>query len=124
MVIVPEVDWVTCPVKDPGFDVAVYLSMTAPPLLAGAVKVIEALVGESEVAVPIVGAPGTVDDTVQQMIAELRAEGGDVITGLSLLIAFTSNVYEVPGVRELIVTERAEPPETVALFPPGKATTE
>ena len=87
-------------------------------------NVSEALVGESAVAVPIVGAPGTVDDTVQQIIAELRREGGDVITGLSLLIAFTSNVYEVPGVRELIVTERAEPPETVALFPPGKATTE
>ena len=33
--------------------------MVAPPLLAGAVNVIEALVGERAVAVPIVGVPGT-----------------------------------------------------------------
>ena len=96
----------------------------APPSLAGAVNEIEALVGESATAVPIVGAPGAVVETSQQVTEALRADGGDVIADPSLLIALTSKVYSVPAVSELKVTDRAAAPETVALFPPGNATTE
>jgi hypothetical protein len=93
-------------------------------LLAGAVKEIEALVGDRAVAVPMVGAPGTVVETTQQVTEALRADGGDVIAEPSSLIALTSKVYSVPGSSELKVTDRAAAPETVALFPPGNATTE
>jgi hypothetical protein len=48
------------------------------------VKETVALVGESAVAVPMVGALG---DAIGY-----RDEGGDVIAGLSLLIVFTSNL--------------------------------
>jgi hypothetical protein len=44
----------------PGDDVAVYDSIVAPPLLAGAEKVKDAVVVPVAVAVPIVGAPGAV----------------------------------------------------------------
>ena len=46
------------PMSPPGFDVAVYDVIVAPPLLAGAVKLTEACVFPA-VATPIVGAPGT-----------------------------------------------------------------
>jgi hypothetical protein len=111
-------------VIDPGVEVAVKVSMVAPPLLVGAVKETVALVGESAVAVPMVGAPGAVVETEQQVMEALRADGGDVIADPSLLIALTSKVYSVPGLSELKVTDRAAAPETVALFPPGNATTE
>jgi hypothetical protein len=55
-------------------------------------KEIEALVGDKAVAVPIVGAPGAVADIAQQVTEALRADGGDVIAGLSLFMAVTSNV--------------------------------
>lgn len=46
-------------VMPPGLDVAVYDVIAEPPSLAGAVNATEAVVPEM-VAVPIVGAPGTV----------------------------------------------------------------
>ena len=46
-------------VKLPGLEVTVYPVMAEPPLLAGAVKVMEAWAFPA-VAVPMVGAPGTV----------------------------------------------------------------
>ena len=48
------------PVIAPGEDVAVYVVIVAPPLLAGAVKVTVAC-ALPRVAVPIVGAPGSVE---------------------------------------------------------------
>ena len=60
MVILPDPDWAKRPTIELGDEVVVYVSIVAPPLLAGAKKVIKALVGERAVAVPIVGAPGTV----------------------------------------------------------------
>jgi hypothetical protein len=47
------------PVIPPGLDVTVYDVMVAPPLLTGAVNATEALASPA-VAVPMVGAPGTV----------------------------------------------------------------
>ena len=47
----------------PGELVAVYETIGVPPLLAGAVNVTVAVVSPVEVAVPIVGAPGTEYDT-------------------------------------------------------------
>jgi hypothetical protein len=44
----------------PGLDTAVYDVIVLPPLLAGAVKVTVAVVNPVEVAVPTVGAPGSV----------------------------------------------------------------
>ena len=62
MVPEPAVDNV--PVILPGTEVAVYVVIVAPPLLAGAVYVTVAVVAPVAVAVPIVGAPGTVAATV------------------------------------------------------------
>lgn len=47
------------PVIPPGFEVTVYPVMLAPPLLAGAVKLTDAVVSPP-VAVPMVGASGAV----------------------------------------------------------------
>jgi hypothetical protein len=63
-VIVPEPAVDKVPVKPPGEDVAVYSVMVAPPSLAGAVYATVAVVDPVAVAVPIVGAPGTVAATV------------------------------------------------------------
>jgi hypothetical protein len=62
-VIVPEPAWLSVPVIPPGEDVAVYDVIVAPPLLAGAVNATVAVVEPVAVAVPIVGAPGTVAAT-------------------------------------------------------------
>ena len=62
--MVPEPAVANVPVKPPGEDVAVYKVIVAPPLLAGAVYVTVAVVEPVAVAVPIVGAPGTVAATV------------------------------------------------------------
>jgi hypothetical protein len=51
------------PVIPLGDDVAVYDVIVAPPLLAGAVNATVAVVEPVAVAVPIVGAPGTVAAT-------------------------------------------------------------
>jgi hypothetical protein len=58
-VIVPEPAVESVPVTPPGEEVAVYEVITAPPSLAGAVYDTVATVAEVAVAVPIVGAPGT-----------------------------------------------------------------
>jgi hypothetical protein len=62
-VIVPEPAVARVPVIPPGEDVAVYSVIVAPPLLAGAVYATVAVVDPVAVAVPIVGAPGTVAAT-------------------------------------------------------------
>jgi hypothetical protein len=53
---------VPVPVNPPGLEVAVYPVIAEPPLLAGAVNVTVACPFPA-VAVPIVGAPGTVEVT-------------------------------------------------------------
>jgi hypothetical protein len=58
--IVPEPACDIVPVIPPGLDVAVYPVITDPPLSTGAVKETKALSVPPAVAVPIVGAPGTV----------------------------------------------------------------
>jgi hypothetical protein len=62
-VIVPEPAVASVPVNPPGDDVAVYSVIVAPPLLAGAVYATVAVLELVPVAVPIVGAPGTVAAT-------------------------------------------------------------
>jgi hypothetical protein len=61
--MVPDPAWLNVPVIPPGEDVAVYNVIVAPPLLAGAVNATVAVVEPVAVAVPIVGAPGTVAAT-------------------------------------------------------------
>jgi hypothetical protein len=58
------------PVIPPGHEVAVYPVIAEPPSLAGAVYVTVAC-AFPPVAVPIVGAPGTVGDGVTELEAEL-----------------------------------------------------
>jgi hypothetical protein len=60
IVIVPLPDCDKVPVILPGLLTAVYEVIGILPVLAGAVKVTVAVVGPVAVAVPIVGAPGTV----------------------------------------------------------------
>jgi hypothetical protein len=55
----PEPACVRVLVTLPGLKVAVYEVIVAPPSLTGAVKGTEILLGDSKVAVPIMGAPGT-----------------------------------------------------------------
>ena len=57
--IVPEPAVASVPVIPPGDDVAVYSVIVEPPLLAGAVYATVAVEDPVAVAVPIVGAPGT-----------------------------------------------------------------
>jgi hypothetical protein len=63
IVIVPEPAVANVPVIPPGLEVAVYSVIVAPPLLAGAVYETVADEYVTAVAVPIVGAPGTVAAT-------------------------------------------------------------
>jgi hypothetical protein len=72
--MVPDPAWLKVPVTPPGLDVAVYVVIAAPPLLAGAVKATVAVVCPVLVAVPIVGAPGTVAaiDAVVLLFADVE----------------------------------------------------
>ena len=60
------------PVSPPGFDVTVYPVMLAPPLDTGAVNVMPAWVSPA-VAVPMVGAPGTMALTVKLRVTVVAA---------------------------------------------------
>jgi hypothetical protein len=60
IVIVPDPAPVKVPVPPAGEEVTTYLVMADPPLLLGDVKATVAVVGPVAVAVPIVGASGTV----------------------------------------------------------------
>jgi hypothetical protein len=60
MVIVPLPAPVKMPVIPAGEDVATYFNMVEPPLFVGAVNETVAVVAPVAVAIPIVGAPGTV----------------------------------------------------------------
>jgi hypothetical protein len=69
--MVPEPAWLSDPVMLPGDDVAVYEVIVAPPSEAGAVYVTVAVVAPVAVAVPIVGALGTVLTTTTAIALEL-----------------------------------------------------
>ena len=60
------------PVKPPGLDVTVYPVTLAPPVLAGAVKLTDAVVSPA-VALPILGAPGTTALTVKERLTVVAA---------------------------------------------------
>src|ERR1700690_1575263 len=92
--------------------------MAAPPLLAGAVKVTTEEALALEVAVPMVGAPGTVEGTMAVDGTEL----GPVPTEL---VAVTVNVYDVPSLRPLTVHPAGGPEVSsyVHCAPPGEAVT-
>jgi hypothetical protein len=82
-------------VKPPGLEVTVYPVIAEPPLLAGAVNVIVACAFPA-VAVPIVGAPGTVEG-VKEFEAALA---GPVPLAF---VAVTVKVYAVPLVSPVTV---------------------
>jgi hypothetical protein len=97
----------------PGEETAVYPVTTLPPSLAGAVQVITAE-PSPRVAVPIVGAPGTV---AAAGVTELEA--ADSAPGPTLLVAWTVKVYAVPLVSPPTVTDKVLPLAVVALCAPG-----
>jgi hypothetical protein len=97
-VIVPEPAWDNVAVTPPGEDVAVYDVIVAPPLEAGAVKATVAEVDPVFVAVPIVGALGTVRGTT-------AAETVDVAPVPAALVALTRNVYDVAFVKPVTVAD-------------------
>ena len=79
-----------------------------PPLLAGAVKVTDACALPA-VAVPIVGAPGT-------LAGVTLFDAADAAPVPTAFVAVTVNVYAVPLVRPVTVIGEAEP---VPVSPPG-----
>jgi len=77
---------VNVPVLLPGFDVAVYVVIVAPPLDPGAVQATVTDVALATVAVPIVGAP----DTVATGVTEFDA--ADAADTPVVFVAVTVNV--------------------------------
>ena len=71
---VPEPVCTNIKVRDPGVDIAVYDSIVAPPLLAGAEKTNVAVVLPVAAALTIEGVPGTVTPlaTVIDIVAVLE----------------------------------------------------
>ena len=72
----------------PGLDTAVYEVIAVPPLLAGCVKETVAVVAPVAVAVPIVGAPGTL-----YVVTDALAE--DAAPVPTTFVAVTVYVYAV-----------------------------
>ncbi len=79
-----------------------------PPFETGALKVIVAY-PLPRVAVPIIGAPGTVIGTTELLEAETTLSP-------TALVANTVNVYVTPFVRPVITIGEVPP---VAVIPPG-----
>ena len=107
------------PVTPPGEEVAVYDRIVAPPLDTGAVKATVAVIDPVFVAVPIVGAPGTVRGTT-------AAETVEVALVPATLVALTRNVYDVPFVKLVTIADADEevPSAKVVHDPPdGKNST-
>jgi hypothetical protein len=115
-VIVPDPAVASVPVKPPGVDVAVYKVIVEPPSLAGAVYVTVAAVDVVAVAVPIVGAPGT--------LAVVTLFDAALVPPVPApLVARTWNVYAVFAVNPVtLIGEVALVPVTlpgveVAVYP-------
>jgi len=102
-------------VNPPELEVTVYFVIADPPSLAGAVHVTVADPFPA-VAVPIVGAPGS----VLGVTVELAEDAGE---GPAVLVATTVNVYPVPLVSPATgaVVGGGTPPDPVdvAVNPPG-----
>ena len=96
------------PVNPPGLEVTVYDVMVLPPLLPGAVKVTLAC-ALPPVAVPMVGAPGTVAGVT-------LLDAADAAPVPALLVAVTVKVYAVPLLRPLTTTGEVAP---LPVNPPG-----
>ena len=95
-------------VKPPGLDVTVYEVIAEPPLLTGGVKVTVAS-PLPRVAVPIVGASGTVAGTTELLVPDEELVP-------TAFVAVTVKVYVVPLVNPVTVKGEAPP---VAVKPPG-----
>jgi hypothetical protein len=93
----------------------VYEVIAVPPLLTGAVNATVAVVDPVAVAVPIVGAPGTVN-----VVTELLAAEAALLP--AALVAYTVNVYAVPVVKPETVIVPEPDCDTVPVAPPGLAT--
>ena len=106
MTVIGELDPV--PVNPPGLEVTVYEVMAFPPSEIGAEKETEASALPA-VAVPIVGAPGTVAG-----VTELEAE--EALPVPTMFVAVTVNVYGVPLVRPVTVIGELAP---VPVIDPG-----
>jgi hypothetical protein len=105
VIALPHVAEVSVPVIPPGLDVAVYLVIVAPPFDDGAVHATVTDVALASVAVPIVGAPGTVAG-----LTELdAADKPDVPTEL---VAVVLKKYAVPFVKP-VTTHEPDAPVTV-----------
>jgi hypothetical protein len=95
------------PVNEPGDEVAVNVVMVLPPVAPAVYPTVaEAL---PTVAVPIVGAPGTV-------VAVMLLDAAEAALVPIALVAVTVNVYEVDEVRPVTVNGE-DAPEAVS--PPG-----
>ena len=106
VIAVLHVAEVNVPVLLPGFDVAVYVVIVAPPLDDGAVHATVTDVGLAMVAVPIVGAP----DTVTTGVTELDAVDKPDVP--AELVAVVLKKYAVPFVKP-VTTHDPEAPVTV-----------
>jgi hypothetical protein len=95
-------------VKPPGLDVTVYEVIAEPPLETGGVNVTVAC-PLPPVAVPIVGASGTVAGVTELLVAEA------ILVPIAF-VAVTVKVYAVPFVKPVTVIGE-EPP--VPVKPPG-----
>ena len=95
-VIVPDPAWDTVPVKEPVFELAVYLVIAEPPLDAGNVNAIVTDVGPAAATAPIPGAPGG-----PRMVN--GADGADAAEVPAAFVAVTVNVYGVPAVSPVTV---------------------
>ena len=106
VIAVLHVAEVNVPVLLPGFDVAVYVVIVAPPLDDGAVHATVTDVGLAMVAVPIVGAP----DTVTTGVTELDAV--DKLDVPAEFVAVVLKKYAVPFVKP-VTTHEPDAPVTV-----------
>jgi hypothetical protein len=99
-------------VNPPGLEVTVYEVIVEPPLNPGAENVIVAS-PFPRVAVPIIGASGTVAG-----VTELLAEDADPVP--TSFVAVTVKVYATPFVRPVIVSGEPAP---LVVNPPGEEVT-
>jgi len=96
------------PLMPPGLEVTTYPMIAEPPLLAGGVKATEACALPA-LAVPMVGAPGTVAGVTE-------FDGAEAGPGPTAFVAVTVKVYAVPFASPVTVIGEAAP---VAVMPLG-----
>ena len=102
VIALPHVAEVSVPVIPPGLDVAVYVVIVAPPFDDGAVHATVTDVALASVAVPIVGAPGTVAGVT-------ALDAVDALDVPAEFVAVVVNVYAVPFVKPVTAHEPDAP---------------